>query len=83
MNDSGPRSAAVTATAAAFVLLALLLIGLASCTQPVLGQTGSQAERAGDGAKRPLQVGKLIKKRRIPPAHERGARRLADSAGAR
>ncbi len=67
MNDPGPRSAAVTATAAALVILTLLSIGLAGCTQPVPGQTGSQAPRAGEGAKRPLQVGKLIKKRRIAP----------------
>ena len=67
MNIAGRRSAAVTATTAALVILALLMIGLAGCTQPVPGQTGSQAERAGEGAKRPLQVGKLIKKRRIAP----------------
>ena len=67
MNDPGRKPAPPSAKAAALIVLAVLSSGLAGCTQAVPGQTGSQAERAGAGAKRPLQVGKLIKKRRIAP----------------
>ena len=67
MNDSLQRPAALPAIAAGLFVLAVFSSGLAGCTQPVPGQTGSQADRAGESAKRPLQVGKLIKKRRIAP----------------
>jgi SAM-dependent methyltransferase len=67
MNKPSRRSAAVSALATFVVIVASLSSGLAGCTQAVPAQTGTQAGRAKESAKRPLQVGKLIKKRRIAP----------------
>ncbi len=67
MNYPRRKQTAVSSLAAAVAIVTVLSIGLAGCTQPVPGQTGTQVGRAEDGTKRPLQVGKLIKKRRIAP----------------